>query len=159
MKDKEITIEEAIEFLKDKGVPSFLLDEERIKSNQPLTIEEQKIFMTHMVNSRRNIVANRYLTSCMERFGPGLNETFAFRHENIVVDLSVSVIELLLIKQIEEILLEGSPNGIFALWKFYEGNELKEREEGHTWMQDFIDSVLIDGANLLISSGDSQLIH
>lgn len=158
-KDKEMTIDEMIEFLKDKNVPEFLLNKEGIEANMPLTQEEITEFATYIVGNKRNVVASKYLTSCMERFGPGLNETFAFRHSNIVVDLDEKIIELLLVRQIEQPILDESKDGIFALWRFYTGNEVKEKEEGSTWVRDFIDSVLIDGAKLLIAVGKSQSIH
>ncbi len=159
MKNKEMNIEEMISFLKDKNVPEFLLNKNEIEANTPMTQEELTEFTEYMVGNKRNIVANRYLTSCMERFGPGVNETFAFRHKDIVMDLSERVIERILIQEIEQVILDESEDGVFALWRLYTGNELKEKEEGSTWMRDFIDSVLIDVAHRLTAASANQTIH
>lgn len=153
-----MTPDEIIEYLKEKGFPVSLLDKEAIKSNRKLTPEEQEIFVKHIVDNLRTIVANKYLISCVMRFGPGLNEQFSFRHKNIVVDLDLKIIEKLLITQIESVILEQSDDGAFALFRFYEGNKLKN-EEGDEWMQGMLDQLLIDSATLLISQGKSQLIH
>ncbi|HBC7441674.1 TPA: hypothetical protein KEY66_000773 [Morganella morganii] len=159
MKNKEMNIDEMIEFLKDKNVPEFLLNKNEIEANMPMTQEEITEFAEYIVGNKRNIVANRYLTSCMERFGPGINETFAFRHKDIVMDLSERVIERILINEIEQVILDESEDGVFALWRLYTGNELKEKEEGSTWMRDFIDSVLIDVAHRLTAASANQTIH
>lgn len=159
MKNKEMNIDEMIEFLKDKNVPEFLLNKNEIEANMPMTQEEITEFAEYIVGNKRNIIANRYLTSCMERFAPGVNETFAFRHKDIVMDLSERVIERILINEIEQVILNESEDGVFALWRLYTGNELKEKEEGSTWMRDFIDSVLIDVAHRLTAASANQTIH
>ncbi|MEQ5118066.1 hypothetical protein [Morganella morganii] len=159
MKDKKSDIDAIIEYLKDKGAPSFLLERERLDDNGKLSEEEMKIYIEYMVGNKRNIIAIKYLTSCMERFGPGVEEPFAFRYQNVVMDISERVIEKILVNEIERVILDESEDGIFALWRLYTGNELKEKEEGSTWMRDFIDSVLIEAAHKLINSGKSQTIH
>ncbi|QKJ48954.1 hypothetical protein G9394_10485 [Proteus vulgaris] len=69
MNSKKMTADEIIEYLKEKGFPASLLDKEAMKSNRKLTPEEQEIFVKHIVDNLRTIVANKYLTSCLVRFG------------------------------------------------------------------------------------------
>lgn len=158
MSTKKMTPDEIIEYLKEKGFPASLLDKEAIKSNRKLTPEEQEIFVKYIVDNLRTLEANKYLISCAMRFGPGINEQFSFRHKNIVVDLDLKIIEKLLIVKVESVILEQSNDGVFALFRFYEGNKAKG-EEGDKWMQDMLDQLLINSATLLISQGKSQLIH
>ncbi|MBE8612064.1 hypothetical protein CYG68_06480 [Morganella morganii] len=160
MKNKEMTPEKIVEYLKDTGAPSFLLDVERLRTNYPpLTEDEKSEYMKHSIKNFRKIIAGEYLLSCFYRFGHGVNSTFAFRHKDVVMDLSERVIEQILINEIEQVILDESEDGVFALWRLYTGNELKEKEEGSTWMRDFIDSVLIDVAHRLTAASANQTIH
>ncbi len=160
MKDKEITPDEIINFLKSTNAPSFLLDEERLETNPPLTDAEKLEYAKYSINNHKAIIAGEYLLSCFKRFGPGVIDTYAFRHGDNVIAIDDEVINTLLTHQIDNAILNKRPNdGYLALWRFYVGNDRHEKETGEKWMQNFIDNVFINGANLLISSGDSQLIH
>lgn len=72
--------------------------------------------------------------------------------------MDLKIIEKLLIVKVESVILDQSGDGVFALFRFYEGNKAKG-EEGDKWMQDMLDQLLINSATLLISQGKSQLIH
>lgn len=155
-----MTADEIIEYLKEKGFPASLLDKEAMKSNRKLTPEEQEIFVKHIVDNLRTIVANKYLTSCLVRFGPGITSIYAFRHENHVIAIDEKIIETLLIHQIENMILEKRPNdGYSAIWKFYTSNDQHEKDTGEKWMQNFIDEVFIKGTQFLSTTVSNNLIH
>ncbi|SUC02464.1 hypothetical protein [Proteus penneri] len=160
MNSKKMTTDEIIEYLKEKGFPASLLDKEAMKSNRKLAPEEQEIFIKHIVDNLRTIEANKYLTSCLVRFGPGITSTYAFRHENNVIAIDEEIIETLLIHQIENMILEKRPNdGYSAIWKFYISNDQHEKDTGEKWMQNFIDEVFIKGTQFLSATVSNNLIH
>lgn len=161
LKENNMTSDEIIEFLKDKDVPAFFLDKERLETNSPpLTADEQLEYAMYSIKNYRSIIANEYLLSCMERFGSGINSTFAFRHEEHVVHVDTGVIETLLQYQIEKAILEECPEeGYLAVWRFYVKGDQREKETGDKWMQNFIDDVFIKGFQLLSSPTSSDLIH
>ncbi|KGP45174.1 hypothetical protein [Morganella morganii] len=161
MKDKEMTPEEIVEYLKDTGAPSFLLDTERLRTNYPpLTEDEKSEYIKHSIKNFRKIIAGEYLLSCFYRFGHGVNSTFAFRHDNNVIAVDEEVIETLLIHQIDNLILSKRPgDGYQALWRFYMANDQYEKETGHKWMQDFIDSIFAKGTSLLTKPVSNTAIH
>ncbi|MBD2799230.1 hypothetical protein ID854_01815 [Xenorhabdus sp. M] len=158
-----MTIKEMIEVLKKSkfNCPTFLLDEERmITNNPPLTDAERMEWTEFTVKQLRNIVAKEYLISCSERFGMNANGNFIFIHEDRGVELDVEVIETLLIHQIEKPILEINPiEKYIALQRFYLGNEVNEKENGSTWMRDFIDQVFINGLKLFTAEPTSLTAH
>ncbi|MGK5616023.1 hypothetical protein ACSNKO_18560, partial [Proteus mirabilis] len=158
LKNKNMTLDEMIDFFKDKNVPSFFLDKERLKTNSPpLTQEEQLEYAFYSIKIYRSIIANEYLLSCVERFGHGINSTFIFRHDEYVIPIDKEVIETLLQHQIEKLILDESPEeGYLTVQRFYTTNDQREKETGHQWMQRFIDSAFIEIAELINApvSGD-----
>lgn len=161
LKNNNMTSDEIIEFLKDKDVPAFFLDKERLETNSPpLTADEQLEYAMYSIKNYRGIIANEYLLSCMERFGPGINSTFAFRHEEHVVHVDTDVIETLLQYQIEKAILEECPEeGYLAVWRFYVKGDQREKETGNKWMQNFIDNVFIEGTKLFDTPVLNHSVH
>lgn len=163
MSNTGMTIKEAIAILRKSkfGCPDFLLDEERARTNYPpLTDAEKMEWAEFSVKQQRATVAREYLVSCGERFGKLENGNFIFTHENCVVELNADVIETLLIHQIEKTILEINPvEKYIALWRFYLGNEVNEKENNSTWMRDFIDAVFINGFKLFTAGPASPTTH
>ncbi|CAM3946396.1 hypothetical protein [Xenorhabdus thuongxuanensis] len=163
MSNKNMTIKEVIEYLKEnnKGCPACLLDEERAITNYPpLTDAEKMECAEYMVKRQRTLIAKEYLVSCYERFGLNTNGSFIFIHENCGVELDADAIETLLIHQIEKTILEVNPiEKYIALWRFYLGNEVNEKENSSTWMRDFIDEVFIGGFKLFTAEPASPTAH
>ncbi|MGJ0638228.1 hypothetical protein [Xenorhabdus bovienii] len=159
---QRMKIKEGIKFLKEikSDCPAFLLNEEKMMSNSPLSETELLEFAEYLVRNRRSTVANQYLVSCHERFGLNANGSFMFVHENLIAELDAGVIETLLIHQIENPILEINPiEKHLALWRFYINNEKSEKENNITWMRDFIDSVFIDGFKSLTAKPASAIKH
>ncbi|WP_338803616.1 hypothetical protein WDV76_16150 [Xenorhabdus griffiniae] len=163
MNTKEKSPKEIISILKESKLdcPAFLLDEERMITNYPPLTDAEKIeWAEFSVKQQRAIVARKYLISCKERFGLNENGNVIFVHENCVVELDSEVIETLLIHQIENTILEVNPTEKYiALWRFYLGNGVNEKENGSTWMRDFIDDVFIDGFKLFTTEPASPTAH
>ncbi|MBI6550133.1 hypothetical protein [Xenorhabdus lircayensis] len=163
MNTKDMTPKEVIEYLKEnnKGCPACLLDEERTITNYPpLTDAEKMECAEYMVKRQRTLIAREYLISCGERFGKLENGNFIFIHGDRGVELDISVIETLLIHQIEKTILEVNPvEKHIALWRFYLSNEANEKENNSTWMRDFIDAVFIDGFKFLTAEPASPTAH
>ncbi|WP_413493791.1 hypothetical protein [Morganella psychrotolerans] len=161
MNDKEMTPEEIVEFLKNTGAPSFLLDTERLKTNYPPLTEDEKLeYVKHLIKNFRKIIVGEYLLSCFYRFGPGVNSTYAFRHDETIAAVDDEVIETLLKHQIEKPILEERQNeGELAVWRFYIGNEQHEKDTGEKWMQNFIDNVFITGFQLFKAPVAGNLTH
>ncbi|MEQ1977657.1 hypothetical protein [Xenorhabdus sp. SGI240] len=163
MSNTGMTIKEAIAILRKSkfGCPAFLLDEERARTNYPPLTDAEKMERAEFsVKQQRAIVAREYLVSCGERFGKLENGNVIFTHENCVVELDADVIETLLIHQIENTILEINPiEKYIALWRFYLGNEVNEKENNSTWMRDFIDAVFINGFKLFTAEPASPTAH
>ncbi|MCC8366524.1 hypothetical protein J8V57_09550 [Xenorhabdus sp. PB61.4] len=158
-----MTIKEMISILKKSRFkcPDFLLDEERIIANDPpLTDAERMEWAEFSVKQNRARVAKEYLVSCGERFGKLENENFIFTHKNCTTEIDSDVIETLLIHQIEKPILEINPiEKYIALQRFYLANEVDEKENGSTWMRDFIDGVFINGFKLFTAEPASPSTH
>ncbi|PHM59111.1 hypothetical protein Xsto_04076 [Xenorhabdus stockiae] len=158
-----MTIREMFAILKKSRFkcPDFLLDEERIiANNPPLTDVERMEWAEFSVKQNRARVAKEYLVSCGERFGRLENGNFIFTHKNCTTEIDSDVIETLLIHQIEKPILEINPvEKYIALQRFYLGNEVNEKENGSTWMRDFIDQVFIDGFKLFTAEPASPSTH
>lgn len=161
MNDKEMTPKEIVEFLKNRNAPSFLLDEERLKNNHPpLTDAEKLEYAKYSINNFKEIITSEYQLSCFYRFGPGVIGDFAFRHGDHVIAVDDEVINTLLTHQIDNPILNKRPDeGYQALWRFYMANDQYEKDTGHKWMRDFIDSVFIKGTGLLTESANQPVIH
>ncbi|MCG3472548.1 hypothetical protein L7750_19980 [Xenorhabdus bovienii] len=163
MSNTKMTPKETIEYLKEnnRGCPAFLLDEERaITNHPPLTDAEKMEWAEYTVKQQRYTVANEYLISCYERFGLNTNGSFIFIHEKCGVELDTTVIETLLIHQIEKTILEFNPiEKHIALWRFYLNIDTNEKENNSTWMRDFIDGVFINGFKLFTADPASLTAH
>ncbi|PHM58931.1 hypothetical protein Xsto_04085 [Xenorhabdus stockiae] len=163
MKYTESMIEEMISDLKESRFepPACLLDKERMIANYPpLTDAERMECAEFSVKQKRAITAREYLISCGERFGKLESGNVVFSHENCIVELDSEVIETLLIHQIEKPILEVNPiEKYIALQRFYLGNEVNEKENGSTWMRDFIDGVFINGFKLFTAEPASPSTH
>ncbi|CCW29251.1 conserved hypothetical protein [Xenorhabdus nematophila F1] len=164
---QRMKIKEGIKFLKEikSDCPAFILDEEKIMSDAPLTESEQVEVMEYLVKQQRTIVANSYLISCHKRFGLHDNGNFVFIYENCGVELSADLIETTLIYQIEKPLLEGpllklsAPDKHLSLWRFYKYNNASEKDGDYSWLHDCIDDFFIDGFKSLIAKPASLTKH
>ncbi|MDE9494658.1 hypothetical protein KKJ09_13945 [Xenorhabdus bovienii] len=163
MSNTEMTIKENIAILKESKFecPAFLLDEERMIANYPpLTDAEKMEWAEFSVRQSRALVSRKYILSCGERFGKLESGNVIFTHENCTAEIDFETIETLLIHQIEKTILEFNPvEKHIALWRFYLGNEVDEKENNSTWMRDFIDGVFIDGFKLFTADPASLTEH
>ncbi|WON77800.1 hypothetical protein [Serratia sp. UGAL515B_01] len=152
-KFEDMTPEQIVALLESTGkpYPKWMLDANRMKSNEKLTDAEVMEFAECHTEQLRTNVALQYLISCRERFGIGPNGQEVFVHENVCMEINQDVIETLLKHQIETVMLEERPAERYvAVMQFYQGDELNRKEKGSTWMRDFIDSVFIEGAKVMI---------
>ncbi|MBC8950213.1 hypothetical protein [Xenorhabdus sp. TS4] len=164
---QNVTIKEGIKFLKEikSDCPAFILNEEKMMSNAPLTETEILEFAEYIVKTQRTIVATSYLNSCHKRFGLHDNGNFVFIYENCGVELSADLIETILIYRIEKPLLEGpllklsAPDKHLSLWRFYKYNNASEKDGDYSWLHDFIDDFIIDGFKSLIAKPASLTKH
>lgn len=152
-KFKDMTAEQIVELLKSSGkpVPKWMLDIDLMKSDGKLTEAELFEFAEFHSSQLRTNAALRYLRECIGRFGRSDDGGEIFVHENVVMQIDQHVIETLLQHQVEAPLLEERPKDRYiTVMQFYQGDELKREQEGSTWMRDFIDDVLIEGAKAMI---------
>ncbi|HBM2885809.1 hypothetical protein [Klebsiella oxytoca] len=142
-------IQQAIELIRDvPGVPVWMLDPANYGDQKPLTSGELYEFAEFHTKQLRTNAAMYYLSSCSERFGYGEKGQQIFRAPGVVVEIDQNVIETLLIYQIERYVMEEKPEEKYlAPMRFYQGDEVNRKENGSTWLIDFIDSVFIEGAN------------
>ncbi|CDH33234.1 hypothetical protein [Xenorhabdus bovienii] len=164
---QRMKIKEGIKFLKEikSDCPAFILDEEKMMGNAPLTESEQMEVVDYILKQQRTIVANSYLISCCARFDLSENGKIMFVSENCGIELSVDLIETTLIHQIEKSLLEGpllrcnTTEKHFSLWRFYKHKDVSERESDYSWLHDFLDNVFIDGFKLLTAKPTTLTRH
>ncbi|WP_447886957.1 hypothetical protein [Serratia fonticola] len=148
-----MTEEQLAEYLKGTGVPvpQWMLNINRMKSGDEVTRAELLEFAECLTTQLRSCAALRYLIDCKERFGTGPNSQEIFKHENVTMEISREVIELLLKFQLEAPLLEEHPaDRYITVMQFYRMDEFRSEQEGTTWMSDFIDEVFIEGAKAMI---------
>lgn len=142
-------IQDAIDLIRDvPGVPVWMLDPANYGENKPLTPEELYEFAEFHTKQLRVNAALYYLNSCDDRFGRTENGQQVFRAPGIIVEIDQNIIETLLIYQVERYVMEERPEEKYlAPMKFYQGDEVNRKENGSTWLIDFIDGVFIEGAN------------
>lgn len=151
----DMTPEQITEHLKGTGVsvPEWMLNINRMKSGDKVTRAELLEFAECLTEQLRAQVALLYLIDCKKRFGVGPNRQEIFMHENVCMEISRDVIETLLKFQVEAPLLEERPaDRYITVMQFYQMDERKRELDGSTWMRDFIDSVFIEGAKVMIES-------
>ncbi|MTC35196.1 hypothetical protein GKR67_11290 [Providencia alcalifaciens] len=161
MKNTDMTVAQMIEMLKEKApdCPSWMLDESRMNDKAPTRMELME-FAECIIKRQRSIQASKYLIYCKDRFGLDANGNYQFSYKGFGFFLDAEVIETLLIHQIEQPLLEESPEEKYiAVWRFYTNNEAKEAETGVTWLFDFIDDVFIKGFQFLNAPLSNNAVH
>ncbi|KGT91269.1 hypothetical protein NG99_17030 [Erwinia typographi] len=132
--------------------PAWMLDKTR-PGDTPLTQEEVFEFAEFQTRQLRNTAALYYLNHCTERFGFNDKGQNVFCAPGLIVEIDQQVIEVLLIHQIERYLIEERPEDKYLTpMRFYMGDEIKRKENGSTWLIDFIDDVFISGAKELAST-------
>ncbi|RXA96923.1 hypothetical protein [Yersinia sp. 2105 StPb PI] len=149
---KDMDREQLIEHAKASGidVPDWLINGCLTRPVEPLADSELQEFAELYCKQVRSVEALTYLVECKRRFGSDMQGGVIFRHEKIIMQIDLQVIETLLQHQIETVLLEERPTERYvAVMKFYMGDRLNQAQNGSTWMRDFIDSVFIEGVNAL----------
>ncbi|MFK3708752.1 hypothetical protein ACI2JR_28265, partial [Klebsiella sp. NPDC088457] len=130
--------------------PVWMLDPDNYGGQKPLSPEELYEFAEFHTKQLRTNAALHYLNSCSERFGYGEKGQALFRAPGLAVEIDQDVIETLLIYQIERYVMEERPEEKYlAPMRFYQGDELNRKENGSTWLINFIDGVFIEGAEEL----------
>lgn len=138
------------------GVPVWMLDPANYGDDKPLTPEELYEFAEFHTKQLRTNAALHYLNSCSDRFGYSDKGQAIFRAPGLVVEIDQEVIETLLTYQIERYVMEEKPEEKYlAPMRFYQLDEINRKENGSTWLVDFIDGVFIDGAEELKGVLDS----
>lgn len=147
-------IQSMIDGIKDvPGVPEWMLDKGKYGVDAPLTQDELFEFAEFHTKQLRNNAALFYLNNCIDRFGFNDQNQQIFRAPGLVVEIDEQVIETLLIHQIERYLIEERPDDKYLTpMRFYMGDEINRKENGSTWLIDFIDDVFISGAKELAST-------
>ncbi|HEK2943406.1 TPA: hypothetical protein ACK1SE_000242 [Proteus mirabilis] len=161
MKRGNMAVTQLIEILKEKvpDCPDWMLDKSRM-NYEALTHQELMEFAECVVKRQRYIQATKYLIYCKDRFGFTPNGDYQFSYKDFGVYLDIEVIETLLIHQIEWPLLEENPEEKYiAVWRFYTNNEIKETENGITWLFDFIDNVFIKGFQFSNTPLSNNSVH
>lgn len=142
------------------GVPKWMLDPTDYDGSRPLTPEELHEFAEFHTKQLWRNAALYYLNNCAERFGFDENGQRIFRAPGVVVEIDQDVIETLLIYQVERCVMQERPEDKYlAPMRFYMGDEINRKENGSTWLIDFIDGVFTEGAsefkNLLNNCSDT----
>ncbi|HGA5699008.1 TPA: hypothetical protein ACIS09_001663 [Salmonella enterica subsp. enterica serovar Birkenhead] len=132
------------------GIPEWMLDKNKYDADEKLTAEEVFEFAEFHTKQLRGNAALDYINYCADRFGFGENGEQIFCAPGLLIEIDQNVIETLLIYQIERYVMEEKPEEKYlAPMRFYQGDEINRKENGSTWLFDFIDSVFIDGAKEL----------
>lgn len=144
-------IQSMINEIKDvPGVPEWMLDKVKYGIDAPLTKDELFEFAEFHTGQLRKNAALFYLNNCIDRFGFNDKGQQIFRAPGLVVEIDEHVIETLLIHQIERYLIEERPEDKYLTpMRFYKGDEINRKENGSTWLIDFIDDVFVSGAKEL----------
>lgn len=144
-------IRNIIDRIKDvPGIPEWMLDKNKYDADEKLTAEEMFEFAEFHTKQLRVNAALSYINYCADRFGFGENGERIFCAPGLLIEIDQNVIETLLIYQIERYVMEEKPEEKYlAPMRFYQGDEINRKENGSTWLFDFIDSVFIDGAKEL----------
>ncbi|EGK5349368.1 hypothetical protein IOX91_003196 [Salmonella enterica] len=144
-------IRNIIDRIKDvPGIPEWMLDKNKYDADEKLTAEEMFEFAEFHTKQLRVNAALDYINYCADRFGFGENGERIFCAPGLLIEIDQNVIETLLIYQIERYVMEEKPEEKYlAPMRFYQGDEINRKENGSTWLFDFIDSVFIDGAKEL----------
>lgn len=142
----------------DKTIPDWMLDENRY-GNGELTIEEQHEWAETVCHSMRGTVALLYLIECEKRWGLRDGE-YQFKTGEFVFGLTRELIENLLIKYVEDVLIEQKPQERYlAVFQFYSANDQRLKEDGHSWFAEFLDDMLVDLADRLRAGEVTPVQH
>lgn len=135
------------------GVPAWMLDQDNYTGDKKLSQKEQFEFAEFHTGVLRRNAALYYLNSCADRFGFNGKGQQIFCAPGFTAEIDRTVIETLLICQIERYLQEEKPEDKYITpMLFYMGDEVNRKEHASTWLIDFIDSVFIEGAKELEST-------
>lgn len=139
-------------------IPAWMLDENRYGKGT-LTTEEQHEWAETVCHSMRGTVALLYLIKCENRWGLRDGE-YQFKTGEFVFGLTRELIENLLIKYIEDVLIEQKPQERYlAVFQFYSANEQRLKEDGHSWFAEFLDDMLVDLAEQLRAGEATPVQH
>lgn len=142
----------------DKTIPDWMLDENRY-GNGELTIEEQHEWAETVCHSMRGTVALLYLIECEKRWGLRDGE-YQFKTGEFVFGLTRELIENLLIKYVEDVLIEQKTQERYlAVFQFYSVNDQRLKENGHSWFAEFLDDMLVDLADRLRAGEVTPVQH
>ncbi|MEY6761798.1 hypothetical protein AB9B48_08995 [Kluyvera ascorbata] len=139
-------------------IPEWMLDENRYGKGA-LTAEEQHEWAETVSHSMRGTVALLYLIECEKRWGLRDGE-YQFKTGEFVFGLTRELIENLLIKYVEDVLIEQKPQERYlAVFQFYSANNQRLKEDGHSWFAEFLDDMLIDLASRLRAGEATPVQH
>lgn len=129
-------------------IPAWMLDENRYGKGE-LTLDEQHEWAETVCPLMRSTVALTYLIECEKRWGLRDGE-YQFKTGEFVFGLTRELIENLLIKYVEDVLIEQKPQERYlAVFQFYSANDQRLKEDGHSWFAEFLDDMLVDLADRL----------
>ena len=139
-------------------IPAWMLDENRYGKGA-LTAEEQHEWAETVSHSMRGTVALLYLIECENRWGLRDGE-YQFKTGEFVFGLTRELIENLLIKYVEDVLIEQKPQDRYlAVFQFYSANDQRLKEDGHSWFAEFLDDMLVDLAERLRAGEATPVQH
>ncbi|HDT6545817.1 TPA: hypothetical protein QFT03_002801 [Kluyvera ascorbata] len=139
-------------------IPSWMLDENRYGKGA-LTAEEQHEWAETVCHSMRGTVALLYLIECEKRWGLR-NGEYQFKTGEFVFGLTRELIENILIKYVEDVLIEQKPQERYlAVFQFYSANDQRLKEDGHSWFAEFLDDMLADLASRLRAGEATPVQH
>lgn len=158
------SVKELVERLKEiqtsSGItiPGWMLDENRY-GESPLTLQEQHEWAETVCHSMRGTVALLYLIECEKRWGLRDGE-YQFKTGEFVFGLTRELIENLLIKYVEDVLIEQKKQERYlAVFQFYSVNDQRLKENGHSWFAEFLDDMLVDLADRLRAGEVTPVQH
>lgn len=139
-------------------IPAWMLDENRYGKGA-LTAEEQHEWAETVSHSMRGTVATLYLIECENRWGLRDGE-YQFKTGEFVFGLTRELIENLLIKYVEDVLIEQKPQDRYlAVFQFYSANDQRLKEDGYSWFAEFLDDMLVDLAERLRAGEATPVQH
>lgn len=139
-------------------IPAWMLDENRYGKGA-LTLDEQHEWAETVCQSMRSTVALTYLIECEKRWGLRDGE-YQFKTGEFVFGLTRELIENLLIKYVEDVLIEQKPQERYlAVFQFYSANDQRLKEDGHSWFAEFLDDMLVDLADRLRAGEVTPVQH
>ncbi|EPF0313360.1 hypothetical protein ACSN7O_000643 [Enterobacter chuandaensis] len=128
--------------------PAWMMDENR-SGDHELTADEQHEWAEIICESMRGTVALLYLIECEKRWGLREGE-YVFKSEEEVLGLTRVLIENVLIKYVEEDLLQHKPTERYmAVFQFYWANDQRVQAGEASWFNEFLDGIFLDVARRL----------